>query len=317
MRVYNYPEKTTISDNDKFLIDTADNGTKSIKGSDLIKAVGGLGDLDYNSLITSLEDGDKVIPVETKRNIWRGKDLGTAITNEQFANIQNGSFKDLFLGDYWTMNNNYYRIVDFDYWITTNKQVSSPVTTHHLVIMPDYSFGPIALNTVTSTFVDEGQYAGTDGGYMGTTFYDDELDNIKTTFINSVIESSHILHHREILTNSYTSSLGIIGIGYSFKDIDLPNEIMMYGTTINAITGQKTIDTTQLAAMRVHRNLIISPKRYMQENGSVTVPSGNAGIWLRDIHKDNSFCFIDSDGQATYAAPTATLGIRPVFGVVG
>lgn len=53
---------------------------------------------------------------EMHRNIFREKSLGESITAEQLAAIRDGSFKDLYIGDYWEINGVKYRIADVNYW---------------------------------------------------------------------------------------------------------------------------------------------------------------------------------------------------------
>lgn len=49
---------------------------------------------------------------EMHRNIFRGKSLGESITAEQLEVIRDGSFRDLYVGDYWEINGTKYRIAD-------------------------------------------------------------------------------------------------------------------------------------------------------------------------------------------------------------
>ena len=66
--------------------------------------------------------------------IYRGKNLGSVVTEEQKTNIKNGTFKGFFLGDYWIIGSYTWRIVDFDYWYDCG---DTAFTKPHLVIMPD------------------------------------------------------------------------------------------------------------------------------------------------------------------------------------
>ena len=61
---------------------------------------------------------DGFAPVELRRVLFRGKNLGTALTAVQKAAIKDGSFKGMFLGDYWSIGGRIWRIVDMDYWYT-------------------------------------------------------------------------------------------------------------------------------------------------------------------------------------------------------
>lgn len=54
--------------------------------------------------VLDLEDATAGLgSVEMHRNIFRGKELGTSVTSSQLAAIQNGTFDDLYVGDYWKM----------------------------------------------------------------------------------------------------------------------------------------------------------------------------------------------------------------------
>lgn len=53
---------------------------------------------------------------EMHRNTFRGKCLGESITEEQLTAIQDGRFYDLYVGDYWEINEVKYRIADINYW---------------------------------------------------------------------------------------------------------------------------------------------------------------------------------------------------------
>lgn len=94
---------------------------------DLLKAV----DEFKKTTNLRLEDielltGISVDGATAHNNIFRGKNLGDRITEEQYEKIQDGTFKDLYIGDYWIINGIKYIIVDFDYFSHDK---------HHLVLM--------------------------------------------------------------------------------------------------------------------------------------------------------------------------------------
>lgn len=76
-------------------------------------------------------------------SIYRGKNLGTAVTDEQWAAIKAGTFDDLFIGDYWKINDVKYYIAAFDYYYDNYADSnnmgtgSSYVDVHHITIVPD------------------------------------------------------------------------------------------------------------------------------------------------------------------------------------
>lgn len=93
-------------------------------------------------------------------SIIRGKSLGTAITAEQYAQISAGTFHNMFLGDYWTIGENDWVIVHFDYYYV-------PSRAHHIVLMPR---NPMSIPNNTALIGN--------GGYL--TFVNEETDLLKS-----------------------------------------------------------------------------------------------------------------------------------------
>ena len=80
MRINEYPRAISFNDGDVLLKDGSD-GTKAIPFSDAAA-----------SLLES------VLAPTMHKNLYRGKYLGTSVTAAQKAAIQNGTFKDLYIG---------------------------------------------------------------------------------------------------------------------------------------------------------------------------------------------------------------------------
>lgn len=117
MKITEYPTAQFFDEND-VLIKDGTNGTKQIKASDVVYAM------------------FDPIP-EMHGQIFRGKSLGSTFTTAQQQAIENGTFHDLWIGDYWTYSGVNYRIVDFDYFTS----VENSKNRHHVVIMPDSTIG--------------------------------------------------------------------------------------------------------------------------------------------------------------------------------
>lgn len=76
-------------------------------------------------------------------SVYRGKWIGTAPTQQQYQEIFNGTFRDLYIGDYWSEDPNdpsktRWRIACFNYFQNTGK--NTKVLTNHAVIIPDVGF---------------------------------------------------------------------------------------------------------------------------------------------------------------------------------
>ena len=322
MKITDYEKVQTLDSSNMVLID-GNNGTKTILVADFIKSLIGLiSSQDFISgvnlseltqinaltaddkLLIGTAEGNKAIgaddalfamldafiPKEQRRMIYRGKNLGAVVTEEQKANIKNGTFKGFFLGDYWTIGSYTWRIVDFDYWYNCG---DTAFTTPHLVIMPDKPLYNAQMNETNITT----------GGYTGSLMYTENLDQAKTLAASAF--GDLILTHREYLTNAVTDGHASAGAWFD-STLDLPNEIMMYGCHVYAamnngtvIPTNYTIGKTQLALFTVVPKLI----------------SNRATFWLRDVVSSANFALVDEFGFTYYYYASDSYGVRPVFAI--
>lgn len=322
MKITDYEKVQTLDSSNMVLID-GNNGTKTILVADFIKSLIGLiSSQDFISgvnlseltqinaltaddkLLIGTAEGNKAIgaddalfamldafiPKEQRRMIYRGKNLGAVVTEEQKANIKNGTFKGFFLGDYWTIGSYTWRIVDFDYWYNCG---DTAFTTSHLVIMPDKPLYNAQMNETNITT----------GGYTGSLMYTENLDQAKTLAASAF--GDLILTHREYLTNAVTDGHASAGAWFD-STLDLPNEIMMYGCHVYAamnngtvIPTNYTIGKTQLALFTVVPKLI----------------SNRATFWLRDVVSSAYFAAVDAHGATSYSGASYSCGVRPVFAI--
>lgn len=191
MKITEYPSAQFLDEGD-VLIKDGTNGTKQIKGSDLVYA---------------LFDG---IP-EMHSQIFRGKNLGSTFTSAQQNAISDGTFHDLWLGDYWESGSVKYRIVDFDYYYK-HSQIESDesATHHHVVVMPDepLSASTTPLNNSATSFAYSNCSART-GSVMSS---------VRST-VQSFFGSDHILSYND---NCIFSKVNV-GTGYGSVHTDRSN----------------------------------------------------------------------------------------------
>lgn len=227
-------------------------------------------------------------------SIYRGKNLGTSVTAAQWAAIADGSFTDLYIGDYWVIDGVNWRIAAFDYYYKTG---DISCTTHHVVIIPDVALYSHAMN-------DENITAG---GYIGSKMYTEGLAEAKTK-INSAFGSSHILSHRQLLVNAVTNGKPSSGSWYD-STVELMTEQNVYGGKIfgtgndgSTIPYLHTIDKSQLPLFAYDPPIMIA-------NGQ--------GFWLRDVLSTSTFAFIEGGNIASAAFASSAAGVRPAFSIVG
>ena len=323
MKITDYEKVQALAASNIFLLD-GPNGTKTIAADALAKAlIGLLSSKDFiggvnlseltqinelvsgNKLLVGTTDGNKAIaaedalfamldgfaPVELRRVLFRGKNLGTALTAVQKAAIKDGSFKGMFLGDYWSIGGRIWRIVDMDYWYNCG---DTAFTSHHLVIMPDEALYNAQMNTTNVTT----------GGYVGSAMYKSNLANAKT-IVNAAFQGS-VLTHREYLCNAVANGRPSGGAWFD-SSIELPNEPMMYGhphfsptSDGSTVPSIYTISKTQLALFMVCPRFIVNIS-YNQ--------------WLRDVVSLATFARVNSNGLTACSAASDSNGVRPVFPV--
>ena len=220
-------------------------------------------------------------------SVYRGKNLGTSVTPEQWAAIKAGTFDDLFVGDYWVVNGTNWRIAAFDYYLNTGDTLC---TDHHLVIVPDTVLYAATMN---DTDTNEGAYAGSKMRESG-------LNNAKTLARNA-FGSEHILSHRLILPNACNGTTPT-GISNYDSTLELMSERHLFGAPIwltNVGAWMYTYDHCQLPLFALNRSLI---------------KPDNGGYWLRETIDSASFAAIVSTGSCQGTAATTTWGyVRPMF----
>lgn len=221
-------------------------------------------------------------------SVYRGKNLGTSVTTAQYNAIKTGAFDDLYIGDYWTINNVVYRIAAFDYYLRCG---DTDLTTHHAVIVPDSSLYSAKMNDTNTTA----------GGYVGSQMYTTNLADAKTTIKTAF--SGHVLSHRIYLVNAVSNGRPSGG-AWCDSEVDLMNEQMVYGGSIfsptsdgSAVPSNYRVEKSQLPLFRYRPDLI----------------SNRVWYWLRDVVSGADFANVDSTGFAFYHAASFSNGVRPAF----
>lgn len=222
-------------------------------------------------------------------SIYRGKNLGTTVTEEQWEAISSGTFTDLYIGDYWVIGGVNWRIAAFDYYLNCG---DTSFTKHHAVIVPDTCLYSAQMNTTNVTT----------GAYKGSAMYTANLTQAKST-INSAFGSSHVLSHRIYLSNATSNGRASAG-EWTDSTVDLMCEHMVYGSGIfSPVSDGSNV-----------------PNNYRVEKGQLPLfalePSricNRDTWWLRDVITAAIFASVGDGGNATYNGASNSLGVRPAF----
>ena len=242
------------------------------------------------------------------RNFYRGKDLTAAFNAGTVStNIANGTFRDIFPGDYITKNVTVaatanaaaatytikFIIADLDIWLHRG---DTSCETHHVAIVPETPPFSSYMNAENVTT----------GGYVGSYMNKTVMPAFATGLTNA-FGSSHLLSFRYLDTVNVNTSLASLGVsGWTGASIwgsqmqsytcHLLNETMVYGAPIFASCAtDEHMGGVQFAAFRLNHGLVYNRQNY----------------WLSDVVSSAHFAFVRGVGDAYAANASNVLGARP------
>lgn len=260
---------TQVAKTDLFIVHDG-NGMKTISMDALTKKV-----LGFNG-------------AAARNAIYRGKNLGSAVTAAQYAAISAGTFDDLYIGDYWTIGGVNYRIAAFDYYWNCGNTVNNK---HHAVIVPDTCLYNAVMNPTDTTT----------GGYIGSQMRTTNLAQAKTTIKGAF--SGHVMNHRIFAVNAVANGVAV-GAAWVDSEVDLMNEQMVYGC---GIFSPVSTGTTYPVNYRVEKNQL----PLFQHDP--TMLNTRQNYWLRDVIAASYFALVGDTGNANCGSASNSIGVRPAF----
>lgn len=144
--------------------------------------------------IATLEDKVSIFGHNANKHngIWGGRNLGTSVTAEQLANIKNGTFKDMYIGDYWVLNGRTYTIMHFNY---------CPFNGNHIMLMGKIATGAFQFHSTASNTM----------GVLGSDIYTQTL-----TEWSPIVNEDFGGHLSKSITDGICSSVNSSGNFGSF-----------------------------------------------------------------------------------------------------
>ena len=256
--------------------------------------------LNAQNVFESWPDGP-----EAHNAMWGGRDITAAFNNGTVStNIANGTFRDIFPGDYitkqvtisgtaYTVN---WVIADCDYWINKGDQ-GSGITAHHVVIVPQAPIFNAQMNSTNTT----------EGGYSGSAMFKNIIPACATGIVNA-FGSSHILTFRDHLTQDLNTSAVSSGItvftgapnwngAWVSVQCNLMSEAMVYdGPHCASSALDNIMATRQMSAFRLSEKLINYNRQWW---------------WLRDVVSSAYFATVVGYGYAAANYASNVVGVRP------
>ena len=255
----------------------------------------------------NIYDNLSVNDANTHNMLWRGKDITANFNNGSFsAAVADGTFKDIFIGDYITktvtISGKAYTckfiVGHLDYFFKfpqiadgNNNITQWNNDTHHVLIFPETPFFNAQMNSQHTTA----------GGYVGSAMYTSTLPAVQA----GLSQVFTLVPFANYLTNSLdanlTSGAGASRTGGAYESkwytryVELFSEKMAFGApswqTVNANSTPE-----QIAAFRLNRQLLHISGWWW---------------WLRDIASSSEFCGCYPHGHSFPFGAASSRGCRP------
>lgn len=232
-------------------------------------------------------------------SFYRGKNITDQFqSGVLYQNIANGTFKNLYVGDYFTANYNgtptVFRIAGFNIMLRNG---DTSMDKPHAVIVPDNCLENAPMNDTNTT----------EGGFSGSKMFTVTLPAINEKLV--AIFGEHIFDLRELVSsemnvttlNARSRSNGGSASNWTWNTVKacLMTEIELMGTNIHSSSGYDTgTGKIQLPLFRL--------------NNEKTDSTDFSAFWLRNITSSTSFCVYLSKSIGADEA-SQQHGVRPRF----
>ena len=267
------------------------------------EVTGGYDDQHFETEVAQLTD---IHSASGHNALFRGKDLTDYFNSGEMSKaIANGTFKDIYIGDYINKNItvdgiNYtvkWEVAHLDYFLHSG---DTECTTHHVLLFPSKTIQTNVPMNYTNTAV---------GGYIATKMWTETIPKYVTGITNA-FGSAHVLSHRELLSKAINadapSGAGAGWMGsatdWAWCDalVNIPSEPMIYGGRVFGSSGYD----------------VGNKERQLQIFRFKKFSEGRSWFWLQAVASASGFCIASSNGYATcdvasYSAQWG--GIRPYF----
>ena len=273
--------------------------------------------------VDSFADGN--YSAEHGNGIYRGADVTAYFESGLLStNIAAGKFVGVHIGDFITKTINLPAITYTDKAGTEKTQAAqtfanakfyiaginshrragdgSGTTVNHVVLIS---------TTALQRNVSMNPTDDTTGGYIGSDMWRIHMPNWSAA-IKAAFGESHVLKHREILSNTLNATAASAAGGgwmgattnwaWTDVEVNIPNETMIYGCHPHSSSRNDVGDWPQQLPLFAHKQYIGGDDR--------------SWFWLRAVASESRFAYVDGYGNADAVFAwfaTDYVGIRPVF----
>lgn len=261
-------------------------------------------------------------------SIYRGKNLGDAVTNSQWNAIAAGTFTDMRVGDYWTVGGEDMVITDFDYYLRCGL---TDITDHHIVCMPRAGLtipagtalygtsGTLSFLTgENSTAFKWNPTNSTNGGYKFSRMRT-VIMKAANTIITNAFGANHVLPITELYPNPSSANDSGLASGWAWVDgaqtdinaksiCDLCNETMVYGQQVWSRGSAYTSVGYEVGVEKFQLSIFALDRGFA---------NNRASWWLRSVSSASHAAAVSVYGYANDNGASDTFAVRPRFLLVG
>ena len=281
-------------------------------------------------------------------SIYRGKNLGADVTDEQWAAIKAGTFDDLFIGDYWSKK------ISYTYYKATADTEAVAGKTYYA--------------DVNGTALDEQPEAGADiseAGYCELVSTSNQSINFRiagfdyclntgdanttahhivivpdTAFLNVSINKTNTTEGGYVGSDFYTGNNGIPGLVAAKAAVNAAfgsEHILSHKIYLdNAVTsGRPSAGAWYASTVELMNEHMVYGGKFFEHANSGTIPTiyavekgqlplfaldhsritNRGSWWLRCVVSGSCFAFVSDAGIAGYFGASAAVGVRPYFAI--
>lgn len=242
--------------------------------------------------------------------IYRGKNLGTFTSMAELETflsnheVATGNFTDLYLGDYFIIQDGTYNanwmIAGFDTefykgWLVDGSSDVQWINQHHITLIPRVPLFNAQMNPTNTT----------SGGYKGSAMHTSTLPTVVSNL--QTVLGTHLLKRYALLSNAVDTTrsnmygtAGGASSSWEWTEVyaTLPSEMQIYGSTVWNSSGYDTGE----ACMKLPVFNFINHIQFSHWN-----------FWLRGVASSSLFCLAGTDGRADAWGASNTRGVRPVI----
>ena len=264
-------------------------------------------------------------------SIYRGAYLGDTFTDAQKTAIKNGTFDNMFIGDYWSRpdlrdangTTIEWQIAAFNYFQGKGQDAQSNVPTarygglnktNHIVVIPRYAI-------TTSTMAPPSGQPTTTGGYGNTVLKESGLSAIATNYIDAMFGR---LYRYSVWSRLCVAANNGVESGWAWmlRSYDLPTSRSTCGCIGAFVLGAATTPfyanpTTQSTQFPL---FMFNPGNIFNNTSQVTigtVPPKTGATWLQDVVHAGDFAILSYSGIHGVMNVLTNYVVRPLAYICG